>query len=300
MKMLESIRKKLGMWNYAAAPKGDRSTVDEPWHSRRISAPARWLCGVTDIGRRRRTNQDKYHLSGNGRLWIVADGMGGHAAGEVASALTIEAIVASLAAQDAEPGDAAHAGARLARAFAAAQDLVSSRGHGDADCLGMGSTAMAAIVDGEALHLCHVGDVRAYHWSRGELRHVTNDHSLVWEMVLSGVLTPAEARTHPHRGTVTQAIGASKSIVPEISRLMLRHKDRVLLCSDGLWEALADHDLRRIVGSRGSMRDLALTLVDRANAAGGEDNITAVLYEHTVPRTFWSPFRGNLRGVLRK
>ncbi len=286
MKMLlESIRKKLGRSSHAAAAQTD------PWipftqksESRRISAPTPWLCGVTDAGRRRRNNEDEYFLSADGKLWIVADGMGGHAAGEVASALTIEAIVTSLAAQDAEP-EGVHAGDRLARAFAAAQDVVSSRGQSDAGCFGMGSTAIAAIVDEEALNLCHIGDVRGYHWSRGQFRHVTNDHSLVWELVLSGILAPAEVRTHPQRARITQAIGPSRTINPEVSSLMLAHGDRVLICSDGLWEALADQDLRSIVGAEGSMRDLAVTLVDRANAAGGEDNITAVLYEHMAPHT---------------
>ena len=190
MKMLlESIRKKLGRPSHAGPAETDQGIpFAQESASRRISAPTSWLCGVTDAGRRRRNNEDEYFLSADGKLWIVADGMGGHAAGEVASALTIDAIVV-LAAQDAEP-DRVHAGDRLARAFAAAQDVVSSRGQSDADCLGMGSTAIAAIVDEEGLHLCHVGDVRGYHWSQGQFRHVTNDHSLVWELVLSGILLP--------------------------------------------------------------------------------------------------------------
>ena len=286
MKMLlESIRKKLGRPSHAAPAETDQGIpFAQESASRRISAPTSWLCGVTDTGRRRRNNEDEYFLSADGKLWIVADGMGGHAAGEVASALTIDAIVTSLAAQDAEP-DRVHAGDRLARAFAAAQDVVSSRGQSDADCLGMGSTAIAAIVDEEGLHLCHVGDVRGYHWSQGQFRHVTNDHSLVWELVLSGILAPAEVRTHPQRAKITQAIGPSRSIKPDVSRLVLAHGDRVLVCSDGLWEALADQDLRGIVVAEGSIRDLAVMLVDRANAAGGEDNITAVLYEHMAPNS---------------
>ena len=168
----------------------------------------------------------------------------------------------------------------LIQAFSDAQDLVVHRGQNCAECRGMGSTAIAGVVDGEALHLCHVGDTRGYHFSQGRLRRLTNDHSLVWRLVMAGLLTPDQARVHPERGKITQAIGMQAGVKPDVTSVALIPGDRVLLCSDGLWEAMADHDIGTIVGSNGSMLELASTLVDKANAASGQDNITAVLYEH--------------------
>jgi protein phosphatase len=217
------------------------------------------------------------------RLWIVADGMGGHSAGEVASALTIQGIAMSIDSPwpDTAIQDVPAAGDRLIHAFDAAQRSVCLHGLNDEACQGMGSTAIAALIEGTTLHMCHVGDVRGYHVSGGKLTRVTNDHSLVWELVLSGLLTADEARSHPQRGRVTQAIGGLQGINPVLSTLQLQTKDRVLLCSDGLWEPLGDHAIGEIVSAEGSMLELASELVDRANHCGGPDNITAVLYEHT-------------------
>jgi len=240
---------------------------------RSLSAPAQWLCAVTDIGKERRSNEDGYFLSADCRLWVVADGMGGHAAGELACTLTIQAIAETM-------DDGTRAPASLIEAFADAQQRVAVRGQIDAECQGMGSTAIAGVVHDEALHLCHVGDTRGYHFSQGQLRRLTNDHSLVWNLVRSGLLTPDQARIHPQRGRITQAIGMRAGLKPDITSVALKPGDRVLLCSDGLWEGLPDHDIGTIVGSNGSMVELASMLVDKANAASGQDNITAVLYEH--------------------
>ena len=173
---------------------------------------------------------------------------------------------------------------RLMTAFASAQMVVSTHGLESAERRGMGSTAIAAVKDGELLHICHVGDSRAYHLSGGRFRRVTNDHSWVWTLVETGVLTPGQARSHALRGRLLQAIGCIEGIKPELTTVSLRAGDRVLLCSDGLWESLSDDDLRESVASVGSVRDLATDLVDRANAAGGQDNITAILYQHNGER----------------
>jgi len=249
---------------------------------RKLSAPVHWLCAVTDIGKQRSSNEDGYFLSTDRKLWIVADGLGGHAAGGLASTLTLEAIA------EAMDGVGARAPASLVmnpadclmEAFADAQQRVTGRGLHDAELRGMGSTAIAGVVHDGALHLCHVGDTRGYHFSQGQLRRLTNDHSLVWNLVMAGLLTPDQARLHPQRGKITQAIGMQGGVKPDVTSVALTPGDRVLLCSDGLWEALADHDIGTIVSSNGSMLELASILVDTANAASGQDNITAVLYEH--------------------
>ena len=261
---------------------GDRWTpVLQENPGRSVSAPERWLCAVTDVGRLRANNEDTYLLSHGGGLWIVADGMGGHAAGEVASALTVEAIADAMHTTDTSAPSSRPAvhRARLLEAFAYASTVVFSRGLANKDCEGMGSTALAGLMNGASLHLCHVGDARAYHLSKGKFRRVTNDHSLVWQLVMSGLLNPEQARLHPYRGRVTQAIGM-ESVRPEVTSLMLKAADRVLLCSDGLWEALPEPAIGEVVASNGSMLELASMLVDRANAESGKDNITAILYEH--------------------
>jgi protein phosphatase len=280
-RLIETVRKGMRMFDVRQARARQWKPVLEESPTRRLSAPSHGLCAVSDIGRHRRNNEDGYFLSRDRRLWIVADGMGGHAAGEVASALSIEGIADSIDA--ARSGSAAGAGADcgdlLMLAFADAQERVSSRSRWDDACRGMGATAVAGFVDGEALHVCHVGDARGYHLSGGHLRRLTNDHSLVWELVKSGMLKPDQARSHPQRGKITQAIGMDAAIKPEVTSLVLKPADRVLLCSDGLWEALADQELGKLLGSDGSMMELATILVDRANNASGQDNITAVLYE---------------------
>ncbi len=254
--------------------------------ARKLSAPAHWLCAVTDIGKTRIANEDGYFLSTDCKLWIVADGMGGHAAGKLASTLTIQAIAHSMsvAGMRAPTSAAFNPDDWLIKAFDSAQEQVAGRGLSDAECRGMGSTAIAGVVHGEALHVCHVGDARAYHFSQGRIRRLTNDHSLVWRLVTAGLITPDQARLHPQRGKITQAIGMHAGVKPDLTCIPLTPGDRVLLCSDGLWEALTEEEICTIVGSNGSMLELASMLVDQANAAGGQDNITAVLYEHK-PRT---------------
>ena len=284
MKLLfELVRNRLRMLGEIRSDKQQTWTpVFEESSGRKLSAPSHWLCAITDIGRRRSNNEDGYFLSTDCRLWIVTDGMGGHAAGEIASALTIEAIVDSFATTNAGTRETVEgdAGSRLIAAFAVAQERVSGRSQNDLECHGMGSTAIAGFVIGEVLHLCHVGDTRAYHLSDGQFRRLTNDHSLVWELVMSGLLTADQARLHPQRSTITQAIGMLTGVQPAVTSLQLKPGDRVLLCSDGLWEALAEHDIAQIVGSVGSMLELASILVDKAKTLSGQDNITAVLYEH--------------------
>jgi protein phosphatase len=206
--------------------------------------------------------------------------MGGQAAGKVASALTIQSIIEWMAL--ARPIAGMPAGERLTRAFAFAHDRVSSRGLKDYRCTGMGSTAIAGLLDGNRLHICHVGVARAYIWSSGAFRRITDDHSWVWEnLVKCGSLTPEETRSHPQRAQVTQALGTGPVVTPGLTEVMLKPGERLLLCSDGLWKGVSDEEIQAALASDGSMWELASALVDRANSAGGEDNITVILYEHT-------------------
>ena len=235
------------------------------------------LCAITEVGQFRTHNEDAYALSNDGLLWALADGMGGHTLGEMASTLAVSAIMEVLqpARREIPVRD------RLTLAFAKAQSAVAIHSLERAGWRGMGSTAVAGVVEGDIVHICHVGDSRAYHWSGGRLRRLTNDHSWAGELIAAGLLTPEQARSHPLRGSLTRAIGAKDCAVPEFTSVKVKDGDRVLLCSDGLWEALGDGELRAELGSRGSMRQVATALVDRANSASGRDNITAILYRHS-------------------
>ncbi|HLK62248.1 MAG TPA: protein phosphatase 2C domain-containing protein [Bryobacteraceae bacterium] len=251
---------------------------------RRLSVPSQDLCGVSDAGCYREQNEDAYGFSPDRRLWVVADGMGGHAAGEVASCMTVRAILQSMEAALSPQADDA-AGMipdHLLNAFADAHSIVLGHSLDHLHCRGMGSTGIAGIVDGDILHLCHVGDSRAYHISEGRFRRVTNDHSWVWQnLVMPGILTADQGRCHPMRSNLLQAIG-NAHIYPELTSLALKPGDRILLCTDGLWEGLRHEQIGQIVTARGPVETLGLALVEKAIEAGGRDNITLILYEHAA------------------
>ena len=146
----------------------------------------------------------------------------------------------------------------------------------------MGTTLLIGYVNGDTLHTCHVGDVRCYLHSGGALQQLTRDHSVVEMLVRAGEIPPEEARLHPRKNEILQAVGLPNRLFPSVASHRLAPGDRVLLCSDGLWEALSDGEIGVLLGWQGSMRQCAIQLVNRANEAGGNDNITVVLYEHTA------------------
>jgi PPM family protein phosphatase len=255
-----------------------------PDAQRMILMRSEHLCAITDVGRGKSHNEDLVHLSGDCRLMAVADGMGGHLSGQTASTLAImavadclEPLLAASAVQD--------AGAlkrEMRRAMDEAQCRVLAEGMGHDIGEAMGCTLIVACTYGDSLYTCHVGDVRAYLWRCGELRALTRDHSVVAELVAAGELTPDQARSHPAKNEVLQAVGMPDGFEPSINTASLDPGDRVLLCSDGLWESLSDQEISAIVGSEGSMRQIAIQLVDRANDNGGRDNTSVVMYEHRL------------------
>ena len=253
---------------------------------RTVLTPADHLCGITDAGRVRDHNEDAFHLSGDGRLMIVADGMGGHQSGEVASALSVQGIVECLESIGAEgPRLGPEAAERLLRdAFDAAHVKVMDATQDSSAGAAMGATLIVAWVVNGILYTCHVGDVRCYVRTASTFEQITQDHSVVGELVRAGQITADEARMHPSRNEVLQAIGMPHGIEPEFNARPLQPGDRILLCSDGLWEAVSDYDICSIVDWDVPMQQRAEQLVDRANAAGGPDNVTVVLYQHpTLP-----------------
>jgi protein phosphatase len=221
-------------------------------------------------------------VSPDGTVLIVADGMGGHEAGEVASAIAAGVLVRALgnlpSGEEQEP--VLDIGTCLLGAFAEAHREIVAEAQRSSACRGMGTTAVVGLVRGSTLYTCHVGDVRCYLWGPDGLRQITQDHSEVGALLRAGRLTADEVRIHPRRNEILQALGLPGEVVPELHDVALRPGDRVLLCSDGLWETLADEDMDGILRAGGTVSEVARTLVARANEAGGTDNITVVLYDH--------------------
>lgn len=228
--------------------------------------------GLTDVGRRRAGNEDAMHVGDS--VFAVADGMGGHAAGEVASALALEPI----AGLDGRVfGDDEQARNALEDAVVQANRGVVEAAEHDTNLQGMGTTLTAALFEGRRLHVAHVGDSRAYLLRQGRVTQLTRDHTFVQQLIDDGSITEEEAATHPHRSVVTRAIGTSATVEIDLETLDLASGDAVLLCSDGLSGVVDDDRIAELMTSDRSPEDTVTALVDAANEAGGPDNITAVL-----------------------
>jgi protein phosphatase len=230
------------------------------------------FAGVTDTGRRRRRNEDA--LVVRPPLFAVADGMGGARAGEVAARLAAGALEESGAAASGEEG--------VASLIEEANRRIWERALADPATAGMGTTVTAALVDehGGTVAIGHVGDSRAYLLRDGVLSQLSTDHSLVAELVQSGVLTPEEAERHPQRSAITRALGTDPAVEVEVQTITARAGDLFVLCSDGLSVMLADDEIADAIDeSEGEPQASGHALVAAANAHGGEDNITVVLFE---------------------
>lgn len=224
---------------------------------------------ASDVGRGRSENEDAYLADEARRLYAVADGMGGHRAGEVASATAIESL-----------REAFGAGRALDEAVGAANAAVFAKASANLEMRGMGTTltAVALLEDHTAL-LCHVGDSRAYLMRDGGVTQITEDHSLVEQLVREGRLSPEEAINHPQRAIITRALGIDPEIQLDTYRVDLRPGDRLLLCSDGLTSMVADEAVAGVLRRQPDPQRAAETLVDMANEAGGDDNITVVVVD---------------------
>ena len=218
----------------------------------------------SDVGQVRQSNEDALLLSDP--VFAVADGMGGARAGEVASAMAVAAL------HGLDGGEQA-----LADAIEDVNLRIYNASQNDPSLLGMGTTITAAMLDGDALVVGHVGDSRAYLFRSGRLQQLTDDHSLVGELVRRGTLTPAEAERHPQRSVITRALGAEGRVDIDVLRIAIEADDLILLCSDGLTGMVSDPEITRILRGGGSLEQLAQQLATAANGAGGEDNVTAVL-----------------------
>jgi PPM family protein phosphatase len=221
----------------------------------------------TDIGHVRDGNEDSYLVQDP--LFAVADGMGGHRGGEVASSLALETIETLFTRRE----------GTLAQQVEEANRAVFEKSLLDRSVAGMGTTVTAAMLEGTRIRLAHVGDSRAYLFREGRLRQLTEDHTLVHRMVLEGELTPEEAEVHPHRSILTRALGTEPEVRVDEDAIGVQPGDRLLLCTDGLTGMVPDRAIVQILADETDPKDAVDRLIDDANRAGGIDNITAVVVD---------------------
>ena len=244
--------------------------------------------GATDVGMKRRLNEDVFVLDQDAGVYLVADGMGGHAAGEVASRVATDEIVRAFrdGTSDADETWPEHWNTELSATANLIVDAIVSGHHQvtlamnkDADLKGMGTTVVVAVHQpGEhKLVVCHVGDSRAYRFRRGGLSLLTSDHSWVHEQVEAGFLTEEAARTHPLKNVVTQALGGNSEPRVDVLEDEIREGDMYLLCSDGLNSMLTDDEIAAVLETGGSLDEACDRLIAEANERGGNDNISVVL-----------------------
>lgn len=225
--------------------------------------------GLSDTGRVRTHNEDTVLLSPP--VFAVADGLGGHHAGEIASLVAIETL-----AEQAPPRPDAKALGRAVRAAnrAVLQAAAAGQGHSS-----MGTTLTAAMVDGTSIVVAHVGDSRAYLFHANRLEQITNDHSMIADMLRQGSITVEESRVHPNRSIITRALGSDPNMRADIYEVDAEPGDRLLLCTDGLTGMLSDAKIADALSAYGDADSAARALIDAANAAGGHDNISVVVVD---------------------
>ena len=242
--------------------------------------------GLTHVGRQRQHNEDSYLVADEAKLFLVADGMGGHAAGEIASRIAVDSISEFILHTKEDDGTWPHAydehykrsTNRLMAAVRLANTRVLEAMRKDARLRGMGTTVVACLADGETMSVAHVGDSRAYMIRDNHLQRITNDHSWVFEQVQAGMLTEAEAEKHPLRNVITRALGGALQVNPDASEIEVKGGDVFLLCSDGLTGMVPEDEILKVVTQfTGDLEKACQKLIEEANERGGLDNVTAIL-----------------------
>ncbi|MGE5632904.1 MAG: Stp1/IreP family PP2C-type Ser/Thr phosphatase [Caulobacteraceae bacterium] len=241
--------------------------------------------GRTDRGLVRKANEDSYlceKLEGikDTYLHIVADGMGGHNAGEVASSMAVQVIASyikenlqSLEHEDREVEDI------IRNAILHANDKIYKKSIVDNDCLGMGTTLSMALVRNRTVYIGHVGDSRVYLIRGSNITKLTEDHSLVAELVKAGSIKPEEALCHPQKNVITRALGTEYTLEVDISRCDLEYGDYILICSDGLSNSICEDEIMKVVTNSQDIDEACEILVGKAKEKGGFDNITVIIIQ---------------------
>jgi protein phosphatase len=228
---------------------------------------------ISDRGRKRPSNEDAFGYSVENGVYVVCDGMGGAAAGEIASSLAVDEVMKLLTNRDGAislPNDAE-------QAVAAANQAIFARAERSNKLSGMGTTMVALLAQDRRVWMVNVGDSRGYQMRNGHLQQITVDHSLVEEQVRLGRLDPAEALRSPLRNVITRALGTQSSVTPDIFEIEIEPGDLFLLCSDGLTRELSDASIESLLRVGAPLEELCSGLVSAANQAGGHDNITCLL-----------------------
>ena len=257
------------------------------------------IFGLTDRGRVREHNEDFIGSNPDLGLAILADGMGGLKAGEVASAMAVELVSAELqkklpkvdSAQDDDVNGFSAESLVIGDAITLANSTIYQVAQNQPQCAGMGTTLVTLLFYDNRVTVAHVGDSRLYRYRHGELEQVTSDHSLIQELIDRGFYTREQARKSANRNVVTRALGIAPSVDYDVQEEVVLKGDVFLLCSDGLSDMLEDDDIRELLRSHGQdLKRLARELVDRANQNGGKDNVSVVLARVHKPfpeRTNW-------------
>lgn len=255
---------------------------------------AREVFGLTDVGLVREGNEDALLLLGDQDLFVVADGMGGHACGEVASAFTIEAIRAFYHSNDitrrvkaahrrtrSAPGtqsrDTSFHALRLRKAVESANISVYRLAQQHEQLRDMGTTVVATAFCGGRVYVANVGDSRVYRFRRGELLQLTEDHSLLNEYLKMNLLRPEDAESFPYKNVIVRALGLQEAVTVDITMSTVRAGDQILLCTDGLTDLVRDHEIRDILAEAPTAEAACHRLTDMAKSRGGHDNITTLV-----------------------
>ncbi len=231
--------------------------------------------GDTHVGVVRSGNEDNFMIDLKSGTFIVADGMGGHAAGEVASEMAVEIIAKELGSLPGLPDAAAFE--RVRHSIRAANQAIFERTIAEADKRGMGTTTTVLVLEANRYLIGQVGDSRAYLFRKGQFLQITKDHSYVQEQVDAGLLTADQARTHPYSNVITRCVGANEDVVPDVYFGTLEQGDVLLLASDGLTGMLEDDQLGKIIQTDSTPELVVGRMIAEANRHGGLDNITAIV-----------------------
>lgn len=253
---------------------------------------------VLDAGRARRNNEDAVLVDESLAMCVLADGMGGYNAGEVASDMAVHEVRDEFARWVAA-GQVTANEADIRRALVAAarraNRAVFNASQKTPEYAGMGTTLVHALFGVDRFWISHIGDSRAYRWRNNRLEQISRDHSLLQEQLDAGLITPEEAKFSTHRNLVTRAVGVEPEVDPEVHGHDLRAGDVILLCSDGLSDMLPDDAIAEHLRTNAALPVMARALVDAANAAGGRDNISIVLTrvqgDPAAPKRLWWPFK---------
>ncbi|HNA21688.1 MAG TPA: Stp1/IreP family PP2C-type Ser/Thr phosphatase [Agitococcus sp.] len=231
------------------------------------------MVGHTDTGKTRTSNEDAILCLPNLGVALLADGMGGHSAGEVASRTAIDTVSAIL--KQTTRGVSPHE--RLETALQAAHAVIREKARQSVRCRGMGTTFVGILIENGYLHHAHVGDSRLYLWRDGQLMAVTHDHSLLQEFIDQGFYTREEALEKVSRNILTRALGLEPHITIDYDYLKINKGDRFLLCSDGLYDMLSDYELGALLGREHDLEGIALDMLELANARRSKDNVSVIV-----------------------